>query len=188
LVDDPLRWSKTFLKGPGLGLLIANCLARELGGWLEGGGSMGEGNQVRLFLPDSSPGPVPAIPHPVEEEIPLDGSETILLFEPEQAIRTIARSVLEYRGYQIIEVAALEEEAIEGITPRGVDLFLLDAEVSLQSPDGLAVLQRKWPDAKVIWLGRLAEKKKGEQSWEQLSDGRALARMVRQTLGPRKTV
>jgi len=101
-------------KRVGFGLSIAQSMVMAFGGWIEVVGISGSGTQFDVYLPRhlsediNSDGSVRAM----SESRGFDGNEALLLMEPEESLRIVIRSILEYRGYRIVAVAS-GEEAIE---------------------------------------------------------------------------
>src|SRR5207302_1093300 len=71
------------------------------------------------------PGPAPVLPTPAPI-MSLRGTETILLVEDEDAVRAVARQVLQHHGYAVIEVARPEDALALADTFQAVDLLLTD--------------------------------------------------------------
>jgi two-component system cell cycle sensor histidine kinase/response regulator CckA len=81
-----------------------------------------------------------------------EGTETILLVDDEEFIRTIAKEILESKGYQMIE-ASQGQEALEIYSTRGteIDLVILDLAMPIMSGrDAFAKLREQDKNVKVI--------------------------------------
>jgi PAS domain S-box-containing protein len=82
----------------GLGLASSYGAAKQLGGWIDVASAIGAGTEFSVYLP-SCPAPAPAI----EPKSGSSVSKTILLVEPDERVRTMARTALEWNGYRVIE-------------------------------------------------------------------------------------
>jgi PAS domain S-box-containing protein len=88
-------------RGTGLGLSTVQEVVRQAGGQVEVTSEPGRGSTFRVHLPRAEGEPVPEPPAPA----PARGSETLLLVEDDQAVRSLARLVLEGQGYTVLEAA-----------------------------------------------------------------------------------
>jgi len=81
-----------------------------------------------------------------------EGTETILLVDDEEFIRTIAKEILESKGYQMME-ASHGQEALDIYRARGteIDLVILDMAMPVMSGrDAFAKLREQDMNVKVI--------------------------------------
>jgi PAS domain S-box-containing protein len=125
-IFEPFFTTKEPGKGTGLGLSTAFGIVKQHGGWIEVQSQVGRGTTFEVWLPSaggSGAGTSPSFQDPR----PARGSETILLVEDDEAVRLLARAVLERRGYRVIDVpdgrTALETwERVRG----EVDLLITD--------------------------------------------------------------
>ena len=107
---EPFFTTKAPGRGTGLGLATVYGIVQASGGHILVSSAPGEGTTFEMYLPraDAEHDLPPA--HVAFTELPR-GTETILLVEDEDAVRAIARRILEKSGYTVIEachgVAAL---------------------------------------------------------------------------------
>jgi signal transduction histidine kinase/ActR/RegA family two-component response regulator len=151
-IFEPFFTTKEPGKGTGLGLATVFGIVKQHNGWLQVRSEVGRGTTFEVFLPASET-PTAATPVLTEKSQLPGGSETILLVEDEQAVRTLTRVVLERYGYTVVEaddgVAAQEVWAEH---KNRVALLLTD----MVMPEGVngqelaAKLQAEKPDLKVI--------------------------------------
>jgi DNA-binding response OmpR family regulator len=80
----------------GLGLASVQGIVRQHGGWVDFSTELGFGTEFYVFLPRASTQPSQAPMAPL--------SETILLVEPDDKARGVARYFLTRSGYRVIEV------------------------------------------------------------------------------------
>src|SRR5436853_4929680 len=108
----------------GLGLATVYGVVKRSAGFAWVYSEPGLGTSVKIYLPlPRAPGPAPVLPTPAPI-VSLRGTETILLVEDEDAVRTVARQVLQRHGYAAIELARPEDGLALADTFQAVDLLL----------------------------------------------------------------
>jgi len=125
-IFEPFFTTKELGKGTGLGLATVYGIVKQSGGHISVTSSRGHGTTFLIDFPRSPDEPrIDVVAPPVERRS--GGTETILLVEDEATVRTLARRVLEQRGYKVLE-AQHPEQAL--IVSRGfqeqIDLLLTD--------------------------------------------------------------
>ncbi|HKP59305.1 MAG TPA: PAS domain S-box protein [Polyangiales bacterium] len=152
-VFEPFFTTKEQGKGTGLGLSTVYGIVRQSGGniWLYS--EPGRGTTFKLYFPSVDDEPealTPAAPKPD----PGRGSETILLVEDEDQVRTLVRGVLRRHGYRVLD-ARTPAEAI-GISSQHespIDLLLTDVVMPQMSGHKLAdVLLPQRPKMRVLYV------------------------------------
>jgi len=99
-IFEPFYTTKEVGKGTGLGLSIAYGIIKQHEGFINVYSEPGQGTSFKIYLPLISAG--------VEEEKktvkehPRVGTETILLAEDDETVRTMTRAILEEVGYTVI--------------------------------------------------------------------------------------
>jgi CheY-like chemotaxis protein len=106
-IFEPFFTTKPRGKGTGLGLALASSMIDHVGGEIRVESTEQVGTTFHLFLPRLCEA---AAPRPLTLRVPeqLNGSETVLLVEDEDTVRTVATAALERRGYRVLAAAGGE--------------------------------------------------------------------------------
>ncbi len=127
-IFEPYFTTKEVGKGTGLGLASGYGIMREHEGWIDFESQPGKGSTFRIYFPVAEEKNIPSSP-PTEppSHSPDDGKETILLVEDEEVIRNLGKSVLEKKGYTVLEA----EDGMQGLSRvqeygTQIDLIILD--------------------------------------------------------------
>jgi CheY-like chemotaxis protein len=151
-IFEPFFTTKGPGKGTGLGLSTVYGIIKQSGGSIEVYSEPGWGTTFKVYLP-----------RVLERETPVStqarspsvgGSETVLLVEDEEAVRRLARLVLEKMGYRVLE-AASAEEAFSVATGHsgGIDLLLTDSVMpGMSGPDLARSLRPRRPEMRVLFM------------------------------------
>ncbi len=126
-VFEPFFTTKERGKGTGLGLALAYAMVDQSGGIIRVDSTQGEGTTFRLYFPTLAAPAVSASNTPAMDTM-RHGTETVLLAEDEDSVRTVAAAVLERHGYTVL--AAADGEAAWTLAqsfPGRIDLLLTDA-------------------------------------------------------------
>lgn len=152
---EPFFTTKDHGRATGLGLASVRGAVRQHGGWIEYSTEPGTGTEFRVFLPGTLAAPVSrrAAAAVVTAAAP-PVRETVLLVEPNDRVRGLARFVLNRHGYRVIEAeggpTALFLWEGQGST---VDLLLVDITLS-EELSGRALaeqLKQSRPHLKVLF-------------------------------------
>ncbi|MEW6751919.1 MAG: ATP-binding protein [Candidatus Latescibacterota bacterium] len=105
-IFEPFFTTKEQGKGTGLGLATVYGIVKQSGGCIYCESVLGRGTTFRLYFSRVEPVEPAAAPATLAAEEELAGTETILLVEDADAVRGIARRVLEGAGYTVLEASA----------------------------------------------------------------------------------
>src|SRR5213078_4048747 len=133
-IFEPFFTTKEVGKGTGLGLATVYGITKLHRGWIEVSSEIAKGSVFKIFLPASSkPLEQPSSHIPLETDV-RGGNEVILIVEDEAELRLLARQVLEWYGYRVLE-SATGAEALK-LWPQHaqeIDLLLTD----MVMPEGI---------------------------------------------------
>jgi PAS domain S-box-containing protein len=151
-VFEPFFTTKGPDKGTGLGLAMVYGIVKQHGGFIHLYSEPGRGTAFKVYFPaiEAQPDAVPAIRR---EEIVRGGTETILLAEDEEVIRTLAERILTGFGYTVL-VARNGEEAIE-MFRRNKEIVLAVLDVVMPRMGGKEAfdeMKRRDPLLKAIFM------------------------------------
>jgi hypothetical protein len=148
---EPFFTTKTVDKGQGLGLACVFGAVRQHWGWIECNSAVGAGTEFRIFLPYASGSLLPSVSE-IQAATNVNRG-TILLVDPDDRSRGVARYVLNRNGYRVIEADSSSIAMVlwEG-QARTIDMLLTDLALPGASGFDLAnQLRQTRPDLKVIY-------------------------------------
>jgi two-component system, cell cycle sensor histidine kinase and response regulator CckA len=151
-VFEPFFTTKGVGKGTGLGLSSVYGIVKQSGGYIWVYSELGNGSVFKIYLP--------RVDEPVQRVRPEEvapslfrGTETILLVEDEQAVRTLTRHLLEQSGYTVVE-ASDGSQALEIARQHADPIHLVLTDVVMPGMNGPALAQGLssiHPEAKVLY-------------------------------------
>ena len=156
---EPFFTTKAPGRGTGLGLATVFGIVQASGGHVLVSSAPGQGTTFEMFLPrvDAKQETLAA---PVAFTDVPRGTETILLVEDEDAVRVIARRILEKSGYTVIEarhgVAALD---VCREHCGSIDLLVTDVVMpEMGGPELAERLAEMCPDMRVLFMSGYADR------------------------------
>ncbi len=150
---EPFFTTKGVGKGTGLGLSTVFGIAQQSGATISVESELGKGTAFKLCFP-SAVGELWAAPAIGSSSDMPRGSETILLVEDDERVRTLTRTILRKSGYEVLETRTAAEALLlcEASTPT-IDLLLTDVVMPQVSGRELAErLLRLRPSMRVLFM------------------------------------
>jgi len=151
-IFEPFFTTKEVGKGTGLGLSMVYGIVKQHDGYINVYSELGVGTTFKIFLP------IVVGAHQKEvatSELPLPGgTETILIAEDEEALRNLAKDLLEEMGYRVL-LAKDGTEAVEIYTQHRaqIDLLLLDVMMPrLGGPEAYKQIRQLGGDVPLIFM------------------------------------
>jgi len=152
-IFEPFFTTKEQGKGTGLGLAMVFGFIKQSGGHVSVISEPGQGSTFKIYLPEVESAPSLADGGAAGQNASA-GSETILLVEDEAGVRTLARLILQNRGYTVLAASRGDEAlALAQTHPGAIDLLISDVVMPVMGgrelADKVAVLR---PRIKTLFM------------------------------------
>ena len=157
-IFEPFFTTKPTGQGSGLGLATCYGIVQQHGGAIWVYSEVGRGTTFTIYLPQAQATDTSLAVAQIDAILPR-GSETVLVVEDEEVVRTLAARILREQGYIVLEARdglhALELAMVYGQT---IDLVLTDMVMPGLGGDGLAVqLKARIPYLRVLYMSGYTE-------------------------------
>ena len=163
-IFEPFFTTKESDGGTGLGLATVYGLVRQHRGHVWVYSELGHGTTFKVYFPAVDA-------ERTERDKPRprgssrEGHELVLLVEDDDAVRNLVRSILEQRGYKVLE-ASDSDQALEhaAACPEPIDLVFTDVIVPrLNGREIFRRVQRVHPDCRVLYMSGYTDNVVGTQ-------------------------
>ena len=152
-IFEPFFTTKEVGKGTGLGLSTVYGIVKQSGGYIWVDSEPNKGTRFRIYLPRIDKATTQE--RPVTEQTGHSpGTETILLVEDEDGVRTLASKILENIGYRVI-AAANGDQALRMLDGMQDPLHLLLTDVIMPGMSGAKLAEEALaarPDLRVLFV------------------------------------
>jgi len=140
-IFEPFFTTKDQGKGTGLGLSTVYGIVTQSGGNILVHSEPGKGTTFKIYLPQDPSAIVGSAMRPPTSTVQYKGTETILVVEDEDALREVARRILESAGYCVV-TARDGEEAIALCVRHSLVIHLLLTDVVMPRMSGKVLAER----------------------------------------------
>jgi PAS domain S-box-containing protein len=138
-IFEPFFTTKEAGKGTGLGLSTVYGIVKQSGGVVDVASAPGQGTTFSVYLPrEITSGPLARSLPPATR---LGGTETVLVVEDDEAVRSLARRILEAAGYTVL-TASNGQEALYVCERPGLVLHLVLTDVVMPEMSGRVLVER----------------------------------------------
>jgi CheY-like chemotaxis protein len=152
-IFEPFFTTKEIGHGTGLGLATVFGIVEQGGGHIYVYSEVGKGTTFKIFLPRVQAAVSPEL-NAARSLSRQRGSETLLVVEDEEQLRTLICSVLQEAGYTVIEAPG-PNQALEALADRSrhIDLLLTDVVMpEKRGPQLAAEAVQLRPNIKVLFI------------------------------------
>jgi PAS domain S-box-containing protein len=157
-IFEPFFTTKEQGKGTGLGLSTVYGIVQQSKGHVTVYSEQGKGTAFKIYLPCVVESAQKVVSAESSPGLP-GGSETVLVVEDEDSVRNLARSVLEAKGYSVLEASGGQEALRIAREYEGtIDILLTDVMMPRMSGSDLARrMAAERPGLKVVFVSGYSE-------------------------------
>jgi len=188
----PFFTTKELGKGTGLGLATAYGIINQHGGTITVESEAGKGACFNIYLPIIES----AVPEGVEQPKPvggIQGTETVMVVEDNELVRTLTVKILEHLGYSVLS-ATSGSECLKLIETNAVQIDLLLTDIVMPEMNGRTLYEKlsaRLPKVRVLFMSGYTGNLVGSQGVLDTKTAfiqkpfsvEALGRKVREVLG-----
>ncbi len=152
-IFEPFFTTKERDKGTGLGLSTVYGIVKQHGGSIWAYSEPGEGTTFKIYLPVATGTVVPAT-KTRSNRGSIQGTETILVVEDDDAVRQLVASILERFGYKVLP-AGCGKQGLKIIETYREPLHLLLTDIVMPKINGVALYEKAVqirPGLKVLYM------------------------------------
>jgi PAS domain S-box-containing protein len=155
---EPFFSTKEEGKGTGLGLSMVYGFVKQSGGHVKIYSEAGQGTTVKIYLPRTLAAEDAMAPV-VEPQQAMGGTETILVAEDDEAVRTTVVEMLTDLGYRVLKAA--DAASALAVVESGVPIDVLFTDVvmpgTLRSPELARMARERLPNLAVLFTSGYTE-------------------------------
>jgi signal transduction histidine kinase/ActR/RegA family two-component response regulator len=190
-IFEPFFTTKDVDKGTGLGLATVYGIVTQSGGHIEVYSEPGVGTTFKIYIPRERDGILQTKQTALPAGAPR-GTETVLLVEDSDGVRSLARLALERSGYRVLE-AGHPHEALQILQDCLEPVHIMVTDVVMPEMSGRELAEKlapDWPGLKVLFISGYTDDavvrhgilEEGMPFLQKPFTPDALARKVRETL------
>jgi two-component system, cell cycle sensor histidine kinase and response regulator CckA len=154
-IFEPFFTTKELGRGAGLGLATVYAIVQGMGGTIHVASDPGRGTMFTMRFPQSVvPLDQAAAQVPAPSTVDLHGTETIMVVEDDETVRSLTANVLKNAGYVVIEASG-PAAALKMAERNASTIHLLLSDVIMPGFDGVELSKRfhkSHPDTPVLFM------------------------------------
>jgi PAS domain S-box-containing protein len=152
-IFEPFFTTKEKGRGTGLGLATVYGIVKQSGGFIWVSSEPGQGSTFKVYFPRVEEVVPAAEPSRIRPKL-ARGSETVLVVEDEEGVRSLVRETLASQGYKVLEAAGAAQ-ALEIAEQHTEPIHLLLTDVVMPQTGGKELFKRLsplHPETKVLYM------------------------------------